>query len=290
MRDYLPHVFILRGRRLLFSHGIYALTGFTALILIIFGGITDRLIPLYAIGAFLAFTLSQAGMVMHWKNGKQEGHGGAVRIWHMTVNGVGAFATGLTLIVVLVTKFKGGAWLTAIMVPGLIAVMSGVKRHYTRVHKEMADKQPLNVSNLEQPVVVIPMAQWNKISEKAMRFGLLMSKDIKVVHVHSEDEEHGIEEEFDRLIAAPCREQQISAPELVTIPSNFRFIISPLMDYILHLEEQNPGRKVAVLLPELVVRHWWENALHNQRVQLLKFLLLVRGNQRIVVINIPWYL
>jgi hypothetical protein len=79
-------------------------------------------------------------------------------------------------------------------------------------------------------------------------------------------------------------------PELVTIPSNYRFIITPLMDYILELEEQNPGRKVAVLLPELVVRHWWENALHNQRVQLLKLLLLLKGNQRIVVVNIPWYL
>ena len=79
-------------------------------------------------------------------------------------------------------------------------------------------------------------------------------------------------------------------PELVTIPSSFRFVVSPLMDYILHLEAENPGRKVAVLLPELVVRHWWENLLHNQRVQLLKILLLVKGNQRIVVVNIPWYL
>jgi hypothetical protein len=79
-------------------------------------------------------------------------------------------------------------------------------------------------------------------------------------------------------------------PELVTIPSNFRFILQPLMEYILVLEELNPGRKVAVLLPELVVRHWWENLLHNQRVQLLKILLLVKGNQRIVVVNIPWYL
>ncbi len=287
MRDYLPHVFILRGRRLLFSHGIYALTGFTALILILFKGVTDRLIPLYAIGAFLAFTLSQAGMVVHWAKGEHKGIG---RTWHMTVNGVGALATGATLLVVLVTKFRSGAWLTAIMVPGLIAVMSGVKKHYTRVHGEMKDMTPLSLKNLEEPLVVIPMAGWNRISEKAMRFGLLLSHDIKVVHVHSEDEEHGIEDDFDALIAGPCRNEQRREPELVTLASNYRFIISPLMDYILHLEEENPGRKVAVLLPELVVRHWWENALHNQRVQLLKLLLLVRGNQRIVVVNIPWYL
>ncbi len=287
MHDFLPHVFILRGRRLLFSHGVYALTGFTAVILIAFKGVTDRLIPLYAIGAFLAFTLSQAGMVIHWK--KQEGdHKG--KTWHMFVNGVGAVATGLTTIVVLASKFLSGAWVTALLVPSLILIMHLVKKHYTRVNGEMNDMTPLNLKNLEQPLVVIPMAGWNRISEKAMRFGLLLSEEIKVVHVHSEDEEHGIEDDFEKLIAAPCREQRHVDPQLVTIPSNFRFIISPLMDYILRLEAENPGRKVAVLLPELVVRHWWENALHNQRVQLLKFLLLVRGNQRIVVVNIPWYL
>jgi amino acid transporter len=287
MQDHLPHVFILRGRRLLFSHGVYALTGFTAIILIIFGGITDKLIPLYAIGAFLAFTLSQAGMVQHWRN-EDASHKG--RLWHMFVNGAGAVATGFTTIIVLASKFLAGAWVTAILVPVLILLMYAVKKHYTRVKNEMSDMTELNVSNLEQPLVVIPMAGWNRISEKAMRFGLLMSKDIKVVHVHSEDEGHGIEDEWEPKVLAPIRGTNLPVPELITINSNYRFIISPLMDYILHLEADNPGRKVAVLLPELVVRHWWENLLHNQRVQLLKLFLLVRGNQRIVVVNIPWYL
>ncbi|RXH57438.1 APC family permease [Granulicella sibirica] len=286
MQDYLPHVFILRGRRLLFSHGVYALTVFTAIILILFGGVTDRLIPLYAIGAFLAFTLSQAGMVVHWN--KQEAHQG--RAWHMFVNGIGAVATGITTCIVLASKFMSGAWVTALLIPCLILLMHSIKRHYSRVHNEMREMTPLNLSNLEQPLVVIPMAGWNKISEKALRFGLLLSKEIKVVHVHSEDESHGIEEEWEQRVLVPIREQGMTDPELVTIPSNFRFIISPLMDYILALEEEHPGRKVAVLLPELVVKHWWENALHNQRVQLLKLLLLVRGSQRIVVVNIPWYL
>jgi amino acid transporter len=287
MQDHLPHVFILRGRRLLFSHGVYALTGFTAVILIIFGGITDKLIPLYAIGAFLAFTLSQAGMVQHWR--KEEGdHKGAG--WHMFVNGLGAVATGITTVIVLVSKFAAGAWVTALLVPTLILLMHSVKKHYKRVQREMADMQPMNVANLEEPVVVIPMAGWNKISEKALRFGLLMSKEIKVVHVHSEDEGHGIEDDWERQVLEPLRSTQLPVPELVTIMSNYRFIISPLMDYILRLEAENPGRKVAVLLPELVVKHWWENLLHNQRVQLLKLFLLVKGNQRIVVVNIPWYL
>jgi amino acid transporter len=287
LHDYLPHVFVLRGRRLLFSHGVYALTGLTAVILILFKGVTDRLIPLYAIGAFLAFTLSQAGMVMHWK--RQEGeHKG--RIWHMLVNGTGAIATGATTIVVLASKFRSGAWVTALLVPTLILLMYSVKKHYNRVRLETRDCDRLKVNNLEQPLVVIPMAGWNRISEKALRFGLLLSKEIKVVHVHSEDEAHGIDKDWEDKIIAPIREAGLPDPELVTISSTFRFVVSPLMDYILRLEEENPGRKVAVLLPELVVRHWWENLLHNQRVQLLKILLLVKVNQRIVVVNIPWYL
>jgi len=288
MRDYLPHVFTLRGRRLLFSHGIYALTGFTAVILILFGGVTDRLIPLYAIGAFLAFTLSQAGMVVHWR--RTEAHRG--HNWHMFVNGIGAVATGATTLVVLVTKFTSGAWLTALLMPALIWIMMSVKRHYTRIKLQMADRAPIRVTNLEQPIIVIPMADWDKITEKALRFGLVLSKEIKVVHVHSDNTEgnQGLEEIWDDLVITPLRKEKLQEPELVTIPSSFRFIISPLMDYILKLESENPGRKIAVLLPELVVRHWWENALHNQRVQLLKLLLLLRGNQRIVVVNIPWYL
>jgi amino acid transporter len=286
MRDFLPHVFILRGRRLLYSHGIYALTGFTAVILILFGGVTDRLIPLYAIGAFLAFTLSQAGMVVHWL--KMEKHPG--RLWHAFVNGFGALATGITTIVVLIAKFMAGAWVTALLVPVLIGIMWVVKRHYSRVKREMADMAPLNLVNLREPIVVIPMARWDRITEKAMRFGLLLSKEIKVVHVHSDDEGGSLDEVWEEHVMAPIKREGLQEPELITIPSNYRFVINPLMDYILELENKNPGRKVAVLLPELVVRHWWENALHNQRVQLLKLLLLVKGNQRIVVVNIPWYL
>ena len=286
LHDYLPHVFILRGRRLLYSHGIYALTGFTAVILVLFGGVTDKLIPLYAIGAFLAFTLSQAGMVVHWMKG--EAH--KLRGWHMFVNGFGALSTGITTIVVLVAKFRAGAWVTALLVPVLIGTMLMVKRHYSRVKREMADMTPLNVANLEEPIVVIPMARWDRITEKAMRFGLLLSKEIKVVHVHSEDEEGCLDEIWDDHVMSSIKRAGLQEPELVVIQSTYRLIINPLMDYILELEEKNPGRKVAVLLPELVVRHWWENALHNQRVQLLKLLLLVKGNQRIVVVNIPWYL
>ena len=284
-QDYLPHVFLLKGRRLLFSHGIYALTGFTALILIIFNGVTDRLIPLYAIGAFLAFTLSQAGMVKHWHKTMDAPH----RHLKMFVNGLGAVATGITLCVVLFSKFLAGAWVTAILVPFLIAIMMMVKRHYVRVKRETEDPTPLRLTGLEPPIVVIPMARWDKITEKAMRFGMLMSPVVKVVHVDSDDSD-ALGCVWEEMVIKPVREHDMPEPELVTVKSTYRTIISPLMDYVLKLEDENPGRKIAVLLPELVVRHWWENLLHNQRVQLLKLLLLLKGNQRIVVVNIPWYL
>jgi amino acid transporter len=285
IRDYLPHVFILKGRRLLFSHGIYALTGFTALILILFDGVTDRLIPLYAIGAFLAFTLSQAGMVKHWHNTKDAPH----RHIKMFINGLGATATGITLIVILSTKFLYGAWVTALLVPFLIFMMMAVKKHYSRVKVETSDPTPLRLTGMEPPIVVIPMARWDKITEKAMRFGILMSPIVKVVHVDSDDSD-ALSSVWDEMVLKPVRDHNMPEPELVTVKSTYRTILSPLMDYVLQLEDENPGRKIAVLLPELVVKHWWENLLHNQRVQLLKLLLLLKGNQRIVVVNIPWYL
>jgi hypothetical protein len=136
---------------------------------------------------------------------------------------------------------------------------------------------------------VIPMARWDKITEKAMRFGMVMSPVVKVVHVDSDDSDE-LGKVWDEMVLKPVREFHIAEPELITVKSNFRTILSPLMDYVLKLENDNPGRKIAVLLPELVVKHWWENLLHNQRVQLLKILLLLKGNQRIVVVNIPWYL
>jgi amino acid transporter len=284
-RDYLPHVFLLRGRRLLFSHGIYALTGFTALILIIFDGVTDRLIPLYAIGAFLAFTLSQAGMVRHWHKTPEAPH----RHVKMAVNGLGAIATGLSLCVIVTTKFMYGAWVTVLLVPFLIWIMMAVKRHYVRVRAETVDPTPLRLTGLEPPIVVIPMAGWDKITEKAMRFGMLMSPMVKVVHVDSDDSD-ALGKVWEEMVLRPVREHKMIEPELVTVKSTYRTILSPLMDYVLKLEDENPGRKIAVLLPELVVKHWWENLLHGQRVQLLKLLLLLKGNQRIVVVNIPWYL
>ena len=285
LQDYLPHVFKIRGRRLLYSHGIVALVGFTAVLLIAFRGVTDRLIPLFAIGAFLAFTLSQAGMVVHWYRNREPG-------WQlrMVINGLGAVATGITLLVVLVAKFVDGAWVTAILVAGLIAVMLAVKAHYIRVAKEIADDHPLIIHNLNAPLVIVPLDRWTRITEKALRFSLKLSDQVQAVHVDAEDCLDEVKAMWQRNVVAPLEAYGHPVPELVSVASPYRFVIMPLVDHILAVEKANPGRQIAVLIPELVVRSWWQNLLHNQRAQLLKLLLLLRGNQRIIVINIPWYL
>jgi amino acid transporter len=285
MHDYLPHVFKIRGRRLLYSHGIIALVIFTAALLISFGGITDRLIPLFAIGAFLAFTLSQAGMVVHWK--KQGGSGSTYR---MIVNGIGAVATGITLIVVLVAKFAAGAWIVAILIPALIFLMLAVKRHYMSVDKATVIDSPVRVDNLAEPLVILPLDRWSRITEKALRFAMKLSDHVEAVHVDAEECRDEVDAMWQRNVVAPIAETSRVVPQLVFVPSPYRFVLMPLVEHILQIERDHPDRQIAVLVPELVVKHWWQAPLHNQRAQLLKLLLLVRGNQRIMVINIPWYL
>ncbi|HMD77011.1 MAG TPA: APC family permease [Terracidiphilus sp.] len=281
--DYMPHVFLLRGRRLLYSWGIYVLVALTALLLIVFGGVTDRLIPLFAIGAFLAFTLSQAGMVMHWKR-----QGGAPL--HMLVNGLGAVATGITVIVVLVAKFVEGAWITALLVIAMIVLMRAVKRHYAGVDRETVLDRPIAPAEITEPIVVLPIDRWSRITEKALSFALSMSSDIRCLHVQTGSDPDEISQDWEKDVAAPLRAAGKCVPKLEILQSPFRYVLAPVVDYILTVERESSFRKVCVLVPELVVRHWWENLLHNRRAEMLKAILLMRGNRRIVVINIPWYI
>jgi amino acid transporter len=281
--NFLPHVFLLRGRRLLYSWGIYVLVALTAVLLITFGGVTDRLIPLYAIGAFTAFTLSQAGMVMHWRR-----KGGApVR---MTLNLLGGIATGITALVVLVAKFVEGAWITALLVGGMILAMHLVRRHYDRVARETDLERPIVPAEVSPPIVVLPIDRWSRISEKALSFALAMSNDIRCVHVQVTEEQDRFCAEWEEMIANPLRAAGRCVPQLITLKSPYRYVLQPVVDYVLGVERETDYHKVCVLVPELVVRHWWEGLLHNRRADLLKVILLLRGNRRIIVINIPWYL
>jgi amino acid transporter len=282
---YLPRMFAWRGRRLVYSYGIYVLSGLCASLLLLFGGVTDRLIPLYAIGAFLAFTLSQAGMVMHWKRSRSP----RARV-SMLINGLGAGATAMTVAVVTVAKFREGAWVTVLLIPAIIALMDSVHRHYDRVDAEVASSASLDVTHLRPPLVVVPIRTWDKVAQKAVRFGLEISPDVRAVHVRSEEDTEDLRRTWADLAVAPATQAGLAMPELVVLSSPYRYVIPPILDYVLDLERRHPEREVAVVIPEMVERHWYHYFLHNQRAELLKAVLLLRGNARINIISVPWHL
>ena len=282
---FLPHSFGYRGRRLVYSEGIYVLAILSGILLIIFQGVTDRLIPLYAIGAFLAFTLSQAGMVGHWM--RNPGRGARQS---MLINGMGALATGVTLIVVLVAKFTSGAWISVLLIAGMMATMMWVRRHYSEVAAETQLTVPLQVKYLGPPIVIVPIQSWSLISQRAMEFALTLSREIHAVHVGTEEETNAMQENWNRLVSEPCAQATGARPTLVTLESPYRLVIKPILDFVLKMEKENPDRQIAVVVPELVERHWYHYPLHNQRAELLKAMLLLQGSRNIVLINVPWYI
>jgi amino acid transporter len=281
----LPHSFGFRGRRLVYSQGILVLAFLAGILIFLFGGVTDNLIPLFAIGAFLAFTLSQAGMVAHWRRVKGPG---AFR--SIVVNGLGAVATGITLLVVLVAKFTSGAWVSALLIAGLVASMLWVRNHYREVAKETSSSAPLDVENLGPPIVIVPIQGWGKIAQRALHFALTLSPDIHALHVATEDETNALRDEWSRVVVAPLQQAGRNPPDLVTLPSPYRLIMKPVLDFVLQTEKDNPGRQIAVIVPELVEQHWYHYPLHNQRAEILKAFLLLHGSERIVLINVPWYI
>jgi len=281
---FLPHGMAMRGRRLVYTQGIYALAVLTGTLLIVFGGVTDRLIPLYAVGAFMAFTLSQAGMVMHWKRVRGPG---AVK--SMFVNGLGAIATGLTVMVVLVAKFTEGAWITVLLIPGLILMMVLVKRDQEHVGEKVNDCSQLNIQDLTPPIVVVAIDRWNLIAQKGLRLALSMSPDIIALHVDYGQESDTLADEWGSLVEEPARQGGLAVPHLVVLKSPYRFVIRPIVNHVLNLEECNPQRQIAVLIPELVERNWYLKLLHNHRSTALRAMLLLQGKDRITVVNVPWY-
>jgi len=282
---FLPYPFAVRGRRLVYTQGVFALAILAGALLIAFRGVTDRLIPLYAIGAFLAFTLSQAGMVQHWRRNK------STRGWKssMVVNGLGALATGITTVVVLVAKFVEGAWITALLIPALLLLMLGVHRKLNRAARAVATKAPVDLAG-EPPLVIVPVQIWNRVTQNALRLAMRLSDEVEVVHVHSEDDPPLVDDEWRELVVKPAQKAHIPVPKLVTLKSPYRYVVSPIVDHVLEVERKNHGRQIALVVPELVANHWYDFLLHNNRAEMLKALVLLKGNRRIAIINVPWYL
>jgi amino acid transporter len=282
---YLPSPLAVRGRRLVYTAGIITLGMLCAALLILFGGITDRLIPLYAVGAFLAFTLSQAGMVAHWRR-----KGGPGARLGMCVNGLGAVVTAGTVAIVTITKFADGAWITALLIPTIMVSMYSIRRHYDTVAQELEKPAPLTLDHLRPPIVVVPMLSLNKVIRAGVQFALNLCSEVYVVHVECGVNKEELLKQWNEVVAEPLKRSGLQVPQLTFLDSPYRFIINPIVEYVLDLEKQNPDRQIAVIIPELVEKHWYQYFLHNQRAAWLKAALLRRGTQRIAIIDVPWHL
>ena len=279
---FLPRQFTSLGDRLVFVNGIVILAAATAVLIVGFRGDSHLLVPLFAVGAFLAFTLSQGGMVLHWW--RERGPQWQIK---MIANGVGAIATGVTLIVVGITKFLEGAWITVVLIPLLVFMFLRIRGHYRKVRDELSlHGLPPSLRPLAQPRVVVPISGVHRGIVDAMRYAQTISNSVTGVFVELEP---GSGEEI--------REKwQRFWPDipLIVIPSPYRSVIEPLLEFLDKTDmEHNDGLQATVVLPEFIPAHWWDAILHNQTAWLLKAALLYHrhnlGFQR-VIIDVPYYL
>ncbi|MFT3829882.1 MAG: APC family permease [Opitutaceae bacterium] len=283
--EFLPAGFAHRGGRLVYTLGIVVLALFAGLLLVAFEGVTDRLIPLFAVGAFLAFTLSQAGMLVHWYRQGWRRH------WRpLLLNGLGAGATSVTLIVIAVSKFQEGAWLTLVVLPLLIAGFYGIRRYHERVERQTLAEGPLDLADLREPLVVVSVKRLDRVGRKALRCALALSPRVQVVQVLAEElKTEDLAARWAEWIEQPARAAGVTAPRLVRVASEYREFFGPFLAYLRRLSTEEPERTIAVVVPELAERRWYHFLLRH-RATLLKGLLVLQGHARIVVISTPYYL
>lgn len=284
---FLPARFAHRGPRLVYVPGIVSLAVVAAVLLIGFGGLTDRLIPLFAVGAFLAFTLSQLGMVFHWR---RVGGRGARR--SLAINAIGGGLTGATALVVIVSKFVEGAWITVLAIPATIGLFQLVRRGAERVEREIGAAEPLTVGRGPPPIVVLPLRQLDRPSRRALAFAMTISPEIQALQLLTEapGEAPDLAERWPALVEAPARSAGRPAPRLSVIKAKYRDLEGPLVEHMRRLAALHPARTVAVLLPELVRRRWPAALLRGHRTNRLRRALLASGARNVVVIDAPWFL
>lgn len=274
---YLPRGFQFRGDRLAFSTGIAVLTVLASSLLVIFKGSLDALIPLYAVGVFTSFTLSQSGMVVHWRRVRGRG-------WKRSavINGIGAVATAVVTLVIASTKFVHGAWLVIVLIPLFILLLRAIHSHYTSLHQARRAETPVRAQNVVVRAVV-PIADLGVEARQALAYARAVAADDQhVVAVHVTDDLAEAEE-----LRRQCTAWESDLPLLV-IESQFRSLTGPLVAYIDALREAYPTDTITVVLPELVPSRWWEHLLHNQTALRIKGALLF--HEGIVVTNVPYHL
>ena len=291
--EYLPHYFAMPGRRLVYSLGILFLGGAAGMLLIAFGGITDKLIPLFAVGAFLSFTLSQAGMAMHWTRVLRQSPSFGVRAKRW-INGLGAVATGIALAIIVIAKFAAGAWITILVIPLLFLAMQRIHRRLATVKRQLRYGPMRNPRQLRPPAVMLPMESWNATTAKALQFAMRLSQDVLAVHLSAlegpdaEENDAQLHRDWHHNVAMPAEQAGVPAPQLVVLRSEYRRFLEPLQKIVHELEDRFPDRPIAVLIPEVVKEKWWDYLLYTYRARQLQAALMRDAGPRLVVIDVPW--
>jgi amino acid transporter len=283
---YLPRQLTNLGDRLVFTNGVLSLAVLASILVVAFGAATHRLIPLYAVGVFLSFTLSQAGMVRHWRK-----VGGTGWRWKMAVNGLGAVATGVVLLVIVATKFIRGAWIVILLIPTFMWVFHTIKRHYATVAEQLSlegliPEKWTGLASRKRHKVVVPVSGVHRGTLAALRFARSLSRDVTAVVV-----------DVDPQVTARVRERWTTwgqGVSLVVLESAYRSTLGPLLTFLDEVDQRDAERGLAVVvLPEFVPARWWHELLHNQTARLIKRALVYRrgqtGKDR-VIIDVPYHL
>jgi hypothetical protein len=271
---YVPRQLKNQGDRLAFSNGIIGLSVFAAILLVLFGGDPHALIPLYMIGVFVSFTLSQAGMVMHWR--RIQGPRWKVSA---VINGFGAMVTGTVLLVVAVTKAHEGAWIILLLIPAHVLLFRATQRHYAAVAAQLSMRR-WTPSLLRRNVVIVPISGVHRAVAQAVDYAQSLSPEVHAVYV-------GLDPDATMAVKAQWTEAG-SPVRLVVISSPYRSVIDPLLEYVDALLAAAPDAFVTVVLPEFIPARWWHHLFHNQSALLIKGALLFRSNT--IVTSVPFRL
>jgi hypothetical protein len=272
---YLPRQLMNQGDRLAFSNGIVGLSVFASVLLVLYAGDTHALIPLYMIGVFLSFTLSQTGMVVHWR--RERGPG-----WKTSaaVSGIGALVTGIVLVVVAVTKAHEGAWIILLLIPVHVAFFRATKRHYSTVASQLSLQGWDAETPRRQNTVLVPISGVHRAVVQAVEYAKTLSSDVRAVYVN-----------VDTAVTEQLRrdwERWGQEVPLVILESPYRSIMQPFIEYIERVDAERPHDFLTVVLPEFVPARWWHHLFHNQRALLIKGALLFKPN--VVVTSVPFHL